>query len=210
MKKLGILLSGRGSNFEAIADSVAAGRIRAQIAVVISNREEAPGIEAARRRGLEARVILSKGKTRERHDAEVAAALQEAQVDLICLAGYMRLLSPWFVRQFPNRILNIHPSLLPAFPGLEGQKQALEYGVKVSGCTVHFVDEQLDHGAIILQKAVPVLDDDDEHTLAARILQQEHIAYSEAINVVLGGSYQLSGRRMVRGTATSTEKQGAT
>ena len=210
MKKLGILLSGRGSNFEAIADSVAAGRIRAQIAVVISNREEAPGIESARRRGLEARVILSKGKTRERHDAEVAAALQEAQVDLICLAGYMRLLSPWFVRQFPNRILNIHPSLLPAFPGLEGQKQALEYGVKVSGCTVHFVDEQLDHGAIILQKAVPVLDDDDEHTLAARILQQEHIAYSEAINVVLGGSYQLSGRRMVRGTATSTEKQGAT
>ena len=210
MKNLGILLSGRGSNFEAIADSVAAGRIRAQIAVVISNREEAPGIESARRRGLEARVILSKGKTRERHDAEVAAALQEAQVDLICLAGYMRLLSPWFVRQFPNRILNIHPSLLPAFPGLEGQKQALEYGVKVSGCTVHFVDEQLDHGAIILQKAVPVLDDDDEHTLAARILQQEHIAYSEAINVVLGGSYQLSGRRMVRGTATSTEKQGAT
>ena len=206
MKKLGILLSGRGSNFEAIADSVAAGRIRAQIAVVISNREEAPGIESARRRGLEARVILSKGKTRERHDAEVAAALQEAQVDLICLAGYMRLLSPWFVRQFPNRILNIHPSLLPAFPGLEGQKQALEYGVKVSGCTVHFVDEQLDHGAIILQKAVPVLDDDDEHTLAARILQQEHLAYSEAINVVLGGSYELSGRRMVRGTAGGAKR----
>ena len=206
MKKLGILLSGRGSNFEAIADSVAAGRIRAQIAVVISNREEAPGIEAARRRGLEARVILSKGKTREQHDAEVVAALQEAQVDLICLAGYMRLLSPWFVRQFPNRILNIHPSLLPAFPGLEGQKQALEYGVKVSGCTVHFVDEQLDHGAIILQKAVPVLDDDDEHTLAARILQQEHLAYSEAINVVLGGSYELSGRRMVRGTAGGAKR----
>ena len=206
MKKLGILLSGRGSNFEAIADSVAAGRIRAQIAVVISNREEAPGIEAARRRGLEARVILSKGKTREQHDAEVVAALQEAQVDLICLAGYMRLLSPWFVRQFPNRILNIHPSLLPAFPGLEAQKQALEYGVKVSGCTVHFVDEQLDHGAIILQKAVPVLDDDDEHTLAARILQQEHLAYSEAINVVLGGSYELSGRRMVRGTAGGAKR----
>lgn len=206
MKNLGILLSGRGSNFEAIADSVAAGRIRAQIAVVISNREEAPGIEAARRRGLEARVILSKGKTREQHDAEVVAALQEAQVDLICLAGYMRLLSPWFVRQFPNRILNIHPSLLPAFPGLEAQKQALEYGVKVSGCTVHFVDEQLDHGAIILQKAVPVLDDDDEHTLAARILQQEHLAYSEAINVVLGGSYELSGRRMVRGTAGGAKR----
>lgn len=205
MKKLGILLSGRGSNFEAIADSVAAGRIRAQIAVVISNREEAPGIEAARRRGLEGRVILSKGKTREQHDAEVAAALQEAQVDLICLAGYMRLLSPWFVRQFPNRILNIHPSLLPAFPGLEAQKQALEYGAKVSGCTVHFVDEQLDHGAIILQKAVPVLDEDDEHALAARILEQEHIAYTEAINVVLGGEYEVAGRRLVRKTAISAK-----
>ncbi|HKC71001.1 MAG TPA: phosphoribosylglycinamide formyltransferase, partial [Terriglobales bacterium] len=180
MKNLGILLSGRGSNFEAIADSVAAGRIRANIAVVISNRAEAPGIESARRRGLDARVIPSKGKQREQHDAEVVAALQEKKVDLVCLAGYMRLLSPWFVRQFPNRILNIHPSLLPAFPGLEAQKQALEYGAKVSGCTVHFVDEQLDHGAIILQKAVPVLDSDDEHVLAARILEQEHIAYTEA------------------------------
>ncbi len=198
MKNLGILLSGRGSNFEAIADAVAAGRIRAQIAVVISNRAEAPGIESARRRGLEARVIPSKGKPREQHDAEVAAALQEKNVDLVCLAGYMRLLSPWFVRQFPNRILNIHPSLLPAFPGLEAQKQALEHGVKVSGCTVHFVDEQLDHGAIILQKAVPVLEGDDEHTLAARILEQEHIAYAEAINVVLGGDYELAGRRLVR------------
>ena len=198
MKNLGILLSGRGSNFEAIADSVAAGRIRAQIAVVISNRAEAPGIESARRRGLDARVIPSKGKQREQHDAEVVAALEEKKVDLVCLAGYMRLLSPWFVRQFPNRILNIHPSLLPAFPGLEAQKQALEYGAKVSGCTVHFVDEQLDHGAIILQKAVPVLDDDDEHTLAARILEQEHIAYAEAINVVLGEDYQIAGRRLVR------------
>ncbi len=198
MKNLGILLSGRGSNFEAIADSVAAGRIRGAIAVVISNREEAPGIELARRRGLEARVIPSKGKPREQHDAEVVAALQEKKVDLVCLAGYMRLLSPWFVRQFPNRILNIHPSLLPAFPGLEAQKQALEYGAKVSGCTVHFVDEQLDHGAIILQKAVPVLDDDDEHSLAARILEQEHIAYTEAINIVLSGGFELMGRRLVR------------
>lgn len=198
MKNLGILLSGRGSNFEAIADSVAAGRIRAHLAVVISNRAEAPGVESARQRGLDARVIPSKGKQREQHDAEVVAALQEKKVDLVCLAGYMRLLSPWFVRQFPSRILNIHPSLLPAFPGLEAQKQALEYGAKVSGCTVHFVDEQLDHGAIILQKAVPVLDSDDEHTLAARILEQEHIAYTEAINVVLEGGYELAGRRLLR------------
>jgi len=198
MKNLGVLLSGRGSNFEAIADSVAAGRIRANIAVVISNRAEAPGIESARRRGLDARVIPSKGMQREQHDAEVVAALQEKKVDLVCLAGYMRLLSPWFVRQFPNRILNIHPSLLPAFPGLEAQKQALQYGSKVSGCTVHFVDEQLDHGAIILQKAVPVLESDDEHILAARILEQEHIAYTEAINLVLEGGYELAGRRLVR------------
>src|SRR5512146_2305796 len=180
MKNLGILLSGRGSNFEAIADAVAAGRIRAQIAVVISNRAEAPGIESARRRGLDARVIPSKGKAREQHDAEVVAALQEKNVDLVCLAGYMRLLSPWFIQQFPNRILNIHPSLLPAFPGLEAQKQAFEYGVKVSGCTVHFVDENLDHGPIIVQKTVPVLPGDDEHALAERILEQEHVAYSEA------------------------------
>ncbi|HKW25250.1 MAG TPA: phosphoribosylglycinamide formyltransferase [Terriglobales bacterium] len=205
MKNLGILLSGRGSNFDAIADSVAAGRIRANIAVVISNRADAPGIESARQRGLDARVIPSKGMPREQHDAEVVAALQEKTVDLVCLAGYMRLLSPWFVRQFPNRILNIHPSLLPAFPGLEAQKQALEYGAKISGCTVHFVDEQLDHGAIILQKAVPVLDDDDEHTLAVRILEQEHIAYTEAINVVLGEGYELVGRRLVRKTAVSAK-----
>jgi phosphoribosylglycinamide formyltransferase-1 len=198
MKNLGILLSGRGSNFQAIAESVAAGRIRAHIAVVISNRAEAPGIESARRRRLDARVIPSQGKQREQHDAEVVAALQEKKVDLVCLAGYMRLLSPWFVRQFPNRILNIHPSLLPAFPGLDAQKQAFEYGAKVSGCTVHFVDEQLDHGAIVLQKVVPVLDSDDVHILAARILEQEHIAYTEAINLVLEGSYELAGRRLVR------------
>ena len=197
MKRLGILLSGRGSNFEAIADSVKAGRIRAEIAVVISNRAEAPGIESAQRRGLDARLILSKGKAREQHDGEVVSALREKKVDLVCLAGYMRLLSPWFVQQFPNRIINIHPSLLPAFPGLEAQKQAFDYGSKVSGCTVHFVDEHLDHGAIILQKAVPVLDTDDEHTLAARILEQEHIAYTEAINIVLEGNYEIVGRRLV-------------
>jgi len=197
MKNLGILLSGRGSNFEAIADSVAAGRIPgAQIAVVISNRADAPGIEAARHRGLDARVIPSKGKDREGHDREVVAVLREKHVDLVCLAGYMRLLSPWFVQQFPQHILNIHPSLLPAFPGLEAQKQALEYGVKVSGCTVHLVDEHLDHGAIILQKTVPVLDTDNEHSLAARILEQEHTAYSEAVNTVLGGKFEIVGRRL--------------
>ncbi len=196
-KKLGILLSGRGSNFEAIADSVSAGRIaNAEIAIVISNRAEAPGIESALKRGLPVLVVPSKGKERQAHDAEVASILKEKQVDLICLAGYMRLLSPWFVQQFPNRILNIHPSLLPAFPGLDVHRQALEYGVKVSGCTVHFVDEHLDHGAIIVQKTVPVLDSDDEHALAARILQQEHIAYTEAINIVLEGNYEIVGRRV--------------
>jgi phosphoribosylglycinamide formyltransferase 1 len=197
-KKLGILLSGRGSNFVAIAESIGAGRIpAAEIAVVISNRPEAPGVETARRLGLDARVIPSKGKTREQHDAEVAAALREKKVDLVCLAGYMRLLSPWFVQQFPQAILNIHPSLLPAFPGLEAQKQALEYGAKLSGCTVHFVDEHLDHGAIILQKTVPVLDTDDERSLAARILEQEHLAYTEAINLVLSGDCEVDGRRVV-------------
>jgi phosphoribosylglycinamide formyltransferase-1 len=197
MKNLGILLSGRGSNFEAIADNVAAGRLAAKIAVVISNRAEAPGIESARRRGLEALVIPSKGKVREEHDREVVTALRTQQVELVCLAGYMRLLSPWFVRQFPNRILNIHPALLPAFPGLEAQKQAFDYGVKVSGCTVHFVDENLDHGAILVQKAVPVLDSDDEHSLATRILEQEHLAYSEAIRMVLEGNFTVEGRRVV-------------
>jgi phosphoribosylglycinamide formyltransferase-1 len=197
MKNLGILLSGRGSNFEAIADNVASGELDANLAIVISNRTDAPGIDSARRRGLNAMVIPSKGKAREEHDREVVAALREHQVDLVCLAGYMRLLSPWFVQQFPNRILNIHPALLPAFPGLDGQRQALEYGVKVSGCTVHFVDENLDHGAILVQKVVPVLDSDDEHTLAARILEQEHIAYTEAIRIVLEGSYRVEGRRVI-------------
>jgi phosphoribosylglycinamide formyltransferase-1 len=198
MKSLGILLSGRGSNFVAIADNIDAGRITgARIALVISNRIDAPGIVTARQRGLTARVIASKGRPREEHDREVVAALKQNNVDLVCLAGYMRLLSPWFVQQFPRRILNIHPSLLPAFPGLEAQEQAFAYGVKVSGCTVHFVDEELDHGAIIVQKTVPVLDTDDEHALADRILEQEHLAYTEAINIVLGGDFQMIGRRLV-------------
>ena len=199
MKSLGILLSGRGSNFVAIADSIDAGRIpEARIAVVVSNKADAPGIATARQRGLEAVVIPSKGRPREEHDREVVAALQQREVQLVCLAGYMRLLSPWFVRQFPHRILNIHPSLLPAFPGLEAQEQAFAYGVKVSGCTVHFVDEELDHGAIIVQRAVPVFEDDDEHTLAARILEQEHLAYTEAIKIVLQGQFEVVGRRLVR------------
>jgi phosphoribosylglycinamide formyltransferase 1 len=197
MHNLGILLSGRGSNFEAIARNVASGRIPgARIAVVISSRSAAPGLESARGLGLRALAIPSKGKERDQHDREVVAALQQHKVDLVCLAGYMRLLSPWFVQQFPRRILNIHPSLLPAFPGLEAQEQAFAYGVKVSGCTVHFVDEELDHGPIIVQKAIPVLDGDDEHTLAARILEQEHVAYTEAINLVLEGKFEIAGRRL--------------
>jgi phosphoribosylglycinamide formyltransferase-1 len=198
MKNLGILISGRGSNFEAIAKDVGAGRIPdARIAVVISNNPDAAGIETARRLGLTSLVIPSKGKQREEHDRELVAALQQHGVDLVCLAGYMRLLSPWFVQQFPRRILNIHPSLLPAFPGLEAQEQAFAYGVKISGCSVHFVDEELDHGPIIVQQAVPVLDTDDEHSLAARILEREHIAYSEAINIVLEGKFTVIGRRLV-------------
>jgi len=208
MKNLGILLSGRGSNFVAIANSIDAGRIpNARIAVVMSNRADAPGIATARQRGLNALVIPSKGKDREAHDREVVAALTDKKVDLVCLAGYMRLLSPWFVQQFPRRILNIHPALLPAFPGLEAQQQAFAYGVKVSGCTVHLVDEELDHGAIIVQKTVPVLDTDNEHTLAARILEQEHIAYSEAINIVLEGNYKVEGRRLVRGQRSEVRLQ---
>jgi phosphoribosylglycinamide formyltransferase 1 len=199
MKSLGILLSGRGSNFVAIADSIDAGRIPdARIAVVISNQPDAPGITIARQRGLTAMSIPSKGRSRDEHDREVVAALQRHEVQLVCLAGYMRLLSPWFVRQFPHQILNIHPSLLPAFPGLEAQEQAFAYGVKISGCTVHFVDEELDHGAILVQKAVTVLDTDDEHTLAARILEEEHVAYTEAINIVLGGEFQVVGRRLIK------------
>ena len=197
MHNLGILLSGRGSNFLAIADSIDAGRIPdARIALVIANKE-APGVASASQRGLKAMVIPSKGKGREEHDREIVTALLEHSVDLVCLAGYMRLLSPWFVQQFPRRILNIHPSLLPAFPGLEAQEQAFAYGVKVSGCTVHFVDEELDHGAIVVQKPVAVLDGDDEDSLSARILEQEHLAYTEAINLVLSGKFQITGRRLL-------------
>lgn len=200
MKNLGILLSGRGSNFEAIARNITAGKIpNAQIAIVISNRSDAGGIVTAKQLGLNAVVIPSKGKEREQHDREVVSVLQRHKVDLVCLAGYMRLLSPWFVRQFPHQILNIHPSLLPAFPGLEAQEQAFAYGVKVSGCTVHFVDEELDHGPIIVQKSVPVFEGDDEHSLALRILEQEHIAYTEAINTVLKDGFRIVGRRIARG-----------
>src|SRR5437879_2349965 len=198
MKNIGMLLSGRGSNFEAIAKNVAERRIPdARIAIVISNKHETAGIETARRLGLESLVIPSKGMQREEHDRAVAAELKKRNVDLVCLAGYMRLLSPWFVQQFPRRILKIHPSLLPAFPGLEAQEQAFAYGVKIAGCTVHFVDEELDHGPIIVQKAIAVLDTDDEHSLAARILEQEHVAYSEAIRIVLLGQFEIKGRRLV-------------
>jgi phosphoribosylglycinamide formyltransferase 1 len=198
MKNIGILLSGRGSNFEVIAKNVASGKIpNARVSVAISNVANAGGLDVARRMGITAVVVPSKGKQREAHDREMVTVLREHKVDLICLAGYMRLLSPWFVQQFPQRILNIHPSLLPAFPGLEAQQQAFAYGVKVAGCTVHFVDEELDHGAIILQKAVHVMDGDDEHTLAARILEQEHLAYTEAIRIFLAGHFEIRGRRLV-------------
>jgi phosphoribosylglycinamide formyltransferase-1 len=196
--RLGILLSGRGSNFTAIADNVAAGRIPAEIAVVLSNRPNAPGLEEAERRGLSTRMIPSKGLEREQYDRQVVEALKERQVDLVCLAGFMRLLSPYFVSAFPSRILNIHPSLLPAFPGLDAQRQALEYGVKMTGCTVHFVDENLDAGPVVIQSAIPVLDEDTPETLSARILAEEHRVYSEAINIVLSGGWRIEGRRVVR------------
>ena len=197
MKRLGILLSGRGSNFEAIADNVAAGRLQAEIAAVISNREEARGLEIARQRGLPALSIPSKGVSREEYDQRVVEELQARNVELVCLAGFMRLLSTEFCRAFPMRIVNIHPSLLPAFPGLDAQKQALDHGVKISGCTVHFVDEQLDSGPIILQAAVPVLDDDTAASLAARILKEEHRIYSEAIRVILSQRWRIEGRRVI-------------
>jgi len=202
MHSLGILLSGRGSNFLAIADAIASGKIpNARIAVVISNLANAQGLAAARDRGLTAIAIEAKGRKRAEHDAEIIATLQAHNVDLVCLAGYMRLLSPGFIQAFPQRILNIHPSLLPAFPGLDAQTQAFEYGVQVAGCTVHFVDEQLDHGVIILQRSTPVLESDDAHTLANRILEQEHIAYSEAIARVLSGNYQIISRRYLPKTS---------
>jgi len=199
-KRIGVLLSGRGSNFEALAESVSAGRIpNAEIAIVISNQPEAPGLKKAEAREIPTRMIPSKGLQREVYDRQVVAVLQECKVDLICLAGYMRLLSPYFVAAFPQKILNIHPSLLPSFPGLEAQKQALEHGVKVAGCTVHFVDENLDAGPIILQAVVPVLDGDDEHALSERILKEEHRIYSEAAKIVLEGKYRIEGRRVLLG-----------
>ena len=197
-RRLGILISGRGSNFEAISDNVAAGRLDADIALVISNRADAPGLETARRRGFETLLLPSKGIEREAYDRQTAAALQKHDVGLVCLAGFMRLLSPYFIRAYPYRILNIHPSLLPAFPGLEAQRQALEHGVQVSGCTVHFVDEQLDGGPIILQAVVEVRDDDSVETLSARILKEEHRIYSEAIALVLNDRVRVEGRRVVR------------
>jgi phosphoribosylglycinamide formyltransferase-1 len=197
--RLGILLSGRGSNFEAIADHVAAGDLDAEIAVVISNRPDAPGLEAARRRGLPAVAIPSKGLDREVYDRMAIEELRGRGVELVCLAGFMRLLSATFVRAFPNRILNIHPSLLPSFPGLDAQHQALEHGVRVSGCTVHFVDEYLDAGPILAQAPVPVLDTDTVETLAARILKEEHRIYSEALRTVIGGNYRIEGRRVILG-----------
>ena len=198
-KRIGVLLSGRGSNFEALAESISAGGIpNAEIAIVISNREGAPGIARAKARGIAARVIPSKGLERETYDRQVVAVLSEQKVDLVCLAGYMRLLSPYFVAAFPNRILNIHPSLLPSFPGLESQRQALEYGVKFAGCTVHFVDENLDAGPIVLQSVVPVNDEDTEDSLSTRILQEEHRIYSEAVRIVLEGHYKIEGRRVLQ------------
>jgi phosphoribosylglycinamide formyltransferase-1 len=195
MKKLGILLSGRGSNFEAIAGNVRAGKIPAEIAVVISNKEEALGLATARNLGLATRFIPSKGKERETFDREVVAALREFQVDLVCLAGFMRILSPYFIREFPARILNIHPALLPCFPGVEAQKQALDYGVKFTGCTVHLVDEGVDTGPVVCQAVVPVLDDDTAETLAARILKEEHRIYSEAICLLVEDRIRIEGRR---------------
>ena len=197
-KRIGVLLSGRGSNFEALADSVTAGRIpNAEIAIVVSNREGAPGIDRAKERKIATRIIPSKGLERETYDRQVVAVLNEYKVDLVCLAGYMRLLSPYFVAAFPQRILNIHPSLLPSFPGLESQRQALEYGVKLAGCTVHFVDENLDAGPIVLQAVVPVKDEDTEAMLSDRILREEHRIYSEAVRIVLEGKYKIAGRRVL-------------
>jgi phosphoribosylglycinamide formyltransferase-1 len=198
VKRIGILISGRGSNMIALSDAILDGRLpNAEIALVISNKPEAAGLEKAQARGIATIVLDHRGKSREQHDQAMADALKNAKVNLICLAGYMRLLSPWFIHEFSQRILNIHPSLLPAFPGLDAQKQALEYGVKFSGCSVHFVDEQLDHGAIIHQAIVPVNNDDTEETLSERILCEEHRVYAEAVSLVLSGKYHIEGRRVI-------------
>ena len=198
-KRLGILISGRGSNFLAIADAIAHHGLDAQIAVVISNRPDAPGIVAAQERGLNALALPSKSLDREAYDRQLTDELHKNRVDLVCLAGYMRILSGHFIREFHQRILNIHPSLLPAFPGLDAQHQALEHGVKFSGCTVHFVDDTLDGGPIIAQRIVPVLDDDTESTLSARILEQEHSLYAEAVALVVSGKFKIIGRRVISG-----------
>jgi phosphoribosylglycinamide formyltransferase 1 len=197
--KLGVLISGRGSNMLALADAVRDGRVPgAEIAVVVSDRAEAAGLARARERGLDALAVPRRGRTRGEHEAEITAALRERAVSLVCLAGFMRLLSPAFIESFRGRILNVHPSLLPAFPGLDAQRQAVEHGVKVSGCTVHFVDETLDGGPVVTQRAVPLLDSDTPDTLAARILVEEHRAYAEAVALVVSGRYRVEGRRVVR------------
>ena len=198
MKNVAILLSGRGSNFMALADAIDGGEIPARIVSVISNRQEAPGLEQARNRGYPAAFVSGRGRSREEFDGEVATRLEAAGAEIVCLAGFMRLLSPLFVDRFHMRVLNIHPSLLPAFPGLHAQRQALAWGAKVSGCTVHFVDAQLDHGPVILQRAVPVLEDDDEKSLSARILKVEHQAYPEALRLICQDRIRVDGRRVVR------------
>lgn len=209
MKRIGILISGRGSNMVALADAISEGLIPdAQVALVISNVADAGGLEKARERGIATVVLDHRGRTREEHDRAMATELREAGVEMICLAGYMRLLSPWFIREFPHRILNIHPSLLPAFPGLHAQQQALDYGVCFSGCTVHFVDEELDHGAIIRQAVVPVLPDDNEETLAARILAEEHHIYADAVALVLSGRFQIAGRRVLAEPKGESQQAG--
>jgi phosphoribosylglycinamide formyltransferase 1 len=198
-KRIGVLLSGRGSNFAALADNIAAGRIPgAEIVVVVANREGTQGIERAKVLGIAARVMPSRGLERETYDRQVVGVLREYQVELVCLAGYMRLLSPYFVQAFPQAILNIHPSLLPSFPGLESQRQALEYGVKFAGCTVHFVDENLDAGPIVLQAVVPVLDSDTPDVLSEKILREEHRIYAEAVKIVLDGRFKIEGRRVIQ------------
>jgi len=209
LKRLGILLSGRGSNFVAIAEAIRAGRLPgAEIAVVLSNVADAGGLELARGMGLTAIAVPSQGRKRAEHDVEMIARLHQHRVDLVCLAGYMRILTPEFVHAFPERIMNVHPSLLPSFPGMDAQEQALEFGAKVAGCTVHFVDEAVDHGVIVVQRAVPVRDGDTAETLSARILEQEHLAYPEAIAKVLSGEYGFAGRRYVRGPGSRFEIRG--
>ena len=198
-RRVGILISGRGSNMAALADAVAEGRVPgARLVLVLSDKPQAAGLAAARERGIETAVVERRGRTREEHEREIIKELKERGVELVCLAGYMRLLSPCFVEEFRGRVLNIHPSLLPAFPGLDAQRQAVEHGVRVSGCTVHFVDETLDGGPIVTQRAVPVLDTDTPDTLAARILVEEHRAYPDALALVCSGNYEIVGRRMVK------------